>query len=130
MPYSHSIDTARAVVFATAQGRLGDEDLIRLAHEISGDPLFLPGMRLLCDWGGVTLCEVTRVGIAYELANSQFEPSSRRAYVVRHGPETQVVAYIVACSSPEEALNIRLFESRAEAIDWLNEGLAEALWII
>ncbi len=69
MPYSHSIDTARAVVFATAQGRLGDEDLIRLAHEISGDPLFLPGMRLLCDWGGVTLCEVTRVGIAYELAN-------------------------------------------------------------
>jgi len=129
MPYSHSIDTSRAVVLATAEGRLCDDDLIRLAHEISEDPLFLPGMRLLCDWSGVTQCDVTRVGIAYELANSRFDPSSRRAYVVRHGPETQVVAYILACSSPEEALNIRLFHTRAEALAWLNEGLPEKLRI-
>ena len=125
MAYSHQIDTSIGAVLATAEGRLGDEDLIRLAHEVSSDPLFRPEMRLLCDWVRVTTCEVTQVGIAYEVANARFLESARRAYVVRHGPETQVVAYLTVYSSPAESLNIRTFHVRSEALAWLNEGMPE-----
>ena len=124
MPYSYQIDTALGAVLATAEGHLGDDDLIRLAHEISSDPLVRPDMRLLCDWSHVTTCEVTQVGIAYEVANARFSAGTRRAYVVRHGPETQVVAYLTVYSSPAEALSIRTFHSRSEALAWLNEGAA------
>ncbi len=114
------------MVWVAGEGLVTDEDLIRLAHQVSSDPLFGPQMRLLCDWSEVTQSKVTQVGIAYEVANSRFSVTSRRAYVVRGGPETQVVAYLTAYSSPAEALNIRTFNRKADAVAWLNEGIGES----
>jgi hypothetical protein len=46
--------------------------------------------------------------------------------VARHGPETQVVVYYTVYSGQAGASNIRIFQSRSEAVAWLNQGVPDA----
>jgi len=85
MPFFYRIDPVLGMVWVAGEGLVTDEDLIRLSHQVSSDPLFGPQMRLLCDWSEVTQSKVTQVGIAYEVAHCRFSVASRRAYVVRGG---------------------------------------------
>jgi hypothetical protein len=126
MPYAYSIDPVRETVFATAEGIVTDEELVRVAHQIAEDPLFNPGLRLLCDWTGVTQSRISQASIAYAASSLRFSPSARCAYVARHGPETQVVVYYTVYSGRMGASNICIFQSRSEAVSWLNQGVPEA----
>jgi hypothetical protein len=126
MPYTYHIDPVLQVVFATAEGIMTDEELVRVAHEIAEDPLFHPGLRLLCDWTGVTQSRISQASIAYAASSLRFSSGARCAYVARHGPETQVVVYYTVYSGQAGASNIRIFQSRSEAVAWLNQGVPDA----
>jgi hypothetical protein len=126
MPYTYRIDPALQAVFATAEGIMTDDELVRVEHEMAEDPLFHPGLRLLCDWTGVTQSRISQASIAYAASSLRFSPSARCAYVARHGPETQVVVYYTVYSGRMGASNIGIFQSRSEAVSWLNQGVPEA----
>ena len=126
MPYTYHIDPVLQTVFATAEGTLTDEEMVRVAHEITEDPLFHPGLRLLCDWTGVTQSRISRASIAYAASSLRFSPSARCTYVAHHGPETQVVVYYTVYCGQKGATNICIFQSRSEAVMWLNQGVPDA----
>jgi len=93
---------------------------------LSGDLLFCPEMRLLSDWTRVTRSTISQVSIAYAAANLKYGPHARRAYIVSHGPETQVIAYYSVFCGSQMATNIKMFSNRSEAVNWLNDGVADS----
>jgi hypothetical protein len=85
MPAEYLIDRKLCVVFSRAWGVLTDTDLLEHQRRLGQDPQFEPSLNQIFDFLGVTVVEVTPMGIRTLAERTLFGAGARRAFVVHPG---------------------------------------------
>lgn len=101
-------------VFTDDEFRLGAAVTVR-------DPDFRSDLRVLVDFSAVTEFAVSASALEEFVRSRFFSSKARRAFVVSAGFGRFFVEYGKACGAPEQ---IRIFDTRTAALEWLNEGVA------
>lgn len=126
MPSLCTFDLERDVIVVTGTGILTDDDAISVAKQVYRDPRFHPDMRGYCDFSEVTQWEVRREVLLALAANRKLSEKSRTAICA-----TALAAF--GMSRMYQALvqkgKISVFNDRAEALAWLNEGVPPEKWL-
>lgn len=114
------IDPDRNVVFTTATGVLTDDDLavgVRTAYQ---DPQFHSELNGFFDYSGVTDWKVSNDFLIMLAAKRRFSAATRTAIFVRgslgYGMTRVYQTWV-------DDGQVKIFEDRAEAVKWLNEGV-------
>jgi hypothetical protein len=120
MPWAYSINQERAAVLVEATGVVTGEELTAGVNALIRDPAFLPDMRILLDYHGITELRVSHTVIEALASSRVYSARSRRALYVLSGFGMGVGRYY---QSFAHAGQVEVFTDRAEAIAWLNEGV-------
>ncbi len=122
MPFEYRIDTHLGVVFFTAKEPITDEELIAAVRAVNADPLFDPGMRLLSDYSAVSLGQISSASTKECGRINRFSRGSRCAIVLRNALQYGMYRMYSAYTSLSNNPIPNGFMSRAEAVEFLNEG--------
>ena len=120
MALTHSIDIKRQVVFVTATGVLTDDDLQFGVAAMRWDPHFDQDMRGLLDLTQVTRLSVTATTLASLTTPRTFSAKSRRAFLIASGLAGATMEFY---RMNVVTGRVEVFDDRAKALKWLNDGV-------
>jgi hypothetical protein len=120
MPRTVQFDSERAALFVNVSGVFTDDEFRFGAAMTVRDRDFKADMRVLVDFSLVTEFRVSANALEEFVRNRLFSSRARRAFVVSSGFGRFFVEYGKSCGAPEQ---IRIFDTRTEALEWLNEGV-------
>jgi hypothetical protein len=124
VPWTYTIDTAHDVLLARASGTFSSADLLAMRTVTTRDSRFHSGIRALFDYLDVSKSEVTFDAVAAWPTGQLYGPKSRRAILVNPGLH-EAVAHAFRASIDESSHGkVFVTSSRAEAVAWLNDGVA------
>jgi hypothetical protein len=129
MPYTHSIDSARGVVYSVASGRVTGDEFIVGTIAIGRDPLFQADMRMLADFTSAETFDVSTERLDQLARVTPFSERSRRAYLAPQDLAFGLGRMFAAFAALKGKGEIQVFRMRAEALAWLNAGLPTDRWV-
>ena len=118
MSLAYQIDAGRRLVITTASGVLSDADLIAHQQCLVQDAQFDGGYGQLVDPTDIRGGQVTFETLMSIAARSPWPETTRRALVVNGGIVTSI-ADLYRSELGAAAPNVKLFQSRDDALDWL-----------
>jgi hypothetical protein len=122
MPVSYVIDKANKLVVATATGVLTADDIWQFRQEVVRDPDFDPNLSQLGVLSDVDRIDLTADEIRVLADTSPFALTARRA-LVGETPEVYGLARMFEIMRGLRGdHHVRVFHSRAAALEWLLAG--------
>lgn len=127
MGTSYDIDVNDNTVHVVGTGRVTGDELMETSKSLSADPKLMPNMATLVDFSAVEDMDVTpacvRGLVAYLFGVRDTRGKSRQAFVVnRTGIALMIDLYILSCASAGLPHEVRLFQTKSEATEWLGIG--------
>lgn len=122
MNWSFRYDPTNEVICVQANGRITIEELEAGARTITTIPEFHPDIRVLLDFSRATEVALEAAGLVALAQNPAFSPKSKRAVIAPHGAAWGAFQFYKRHAQPGPA---EIFSRRADAINWLNDGVPE-----
>lgn len=121
MPWKYLYDKASDVFVATAWGVISSDDLIAGLTRLRHEPEFHQNVRRFGDYANVDRFELSEKFLAEYARLEAALPANGRYAILSFSPSgsTRFQHFISEKSSGPQ----RIFISRQEAVDWLNEGV-------
>jgi hypothetical protein len=122
MPIVHRVDRALGVVFATASGSLGDEELLDFAQKTANDPEFRSGVHELIDLRAADVSQITSRGLrraAEIFAAFDSGPSHARIAFVAPADVVFGLSRMYQAFRSDSPAEIGVFRELHEARAWL-----------
>ena len=123
MPFTYSIDLDRNILFIHAEGTVTDTDVVSLSRKIESDPKFHPGILVFNDSSKVTSNRITANGIKGILACRKFSAASRVLLFPENKADFGMARMYQTYCELGDAAQPQIFQSRAEALAFINKGL-------
>ena len=118
MPISYQIDKDLKMVFASAEGVIGENHIREYQGVLANDSDFEPDFNSIFDLTDVTQFTVTGEGNQRLAHTTPFTPEARRAYVAPE-PLQYGMSRMYAVQTEPSGQNTRAFKTMAEARKWL-----------
>lgn len=121
VPWSYTIDTDKGVVFTTGTGNLTDQETYSGVMKLYADPLFRSDLRGLFDYRGVETVKVSSEMMTKLADKRAYSENSRTAFLVK---DALGFGLLRVYQSWIAKGFVKIYYDRAEAVAWLNEGVA------
>jgi hypothetical protein len=118
MAVSFRVDTANAIVFSEAHGRLTGDDLLDFQKRLREDPDFSGDSRHLLDLRDLDRIDVSMAVIRRLAAGHVFQRGSRQAYVVTSN-QAFALARVFRALAAESSGDLEIFRDLEQAREWL-----------
>lgn len=120
MPIRVHFDEARDVLHTVAEGVVTDAEFLAAARDAVADARYHSGLRSLRDWSKATECRITLQAYRRISATGKLHRDNRRAIVA---PDPAIQEKFFTFARDMRHQDFHLFQTREEAVRWLNEGV-------
>jgi hypothetical protein len=121
MPLTYVIDHENKIVLSTGSGVLTTNDVMEHQTKLRDDKDFQPRFSQLLDTSSVTSFAIDTAMIRNFAGAKIFDRKARRAAVATTAIAVGLLRMLQAYGDIAEAYQVRIFDNRDEALNWLAE---------